>query len=68
VGCVVALFTTITGKTPLFRVDGGSNAENLALQNIQVSGSPHVRQNITGVVRHRNCTLEVAGSSTPALQ
>jgi NAD+ synthase (glutamine-hydrolysing) len=36
VGCVVALFAAITGKTPRFRVDGGSNAENLALQNIQV--------------------------------
>jgi NAD+ synthase (glutamine-hydrolysing) len=37
VGCVVALFTATTGKTPRFRVDGGSNAENLALQNIQVT-------------------------------
>ncbi|KAK9857601.1 hypothetical protein WJX84_007195 [Apatococcus fuscideae] len=29
------LFTLITGKEPHFRVDGGSTAENLALQNIQ---------------------------------
>lgn len=36
VSCVTKLFNTITGKTPRFRVDGGSNAENLALQNIQV--------------------------------
>jgi hypothetical protein len=36
VGCVVALFTSITSKTPRFRVDGGTPAENLALQNIQV--------------------------------
>eukprot|EP00878_Enallax_costatus_P018454 GHUV01019426.1.p2 GENE.GHUV01019426.1~~GHUV01019426.1.p2 ORF type:complete len:284 (+),score=67.99 GHUV01019426.1:2143-2994(+) len=35
VSCVVALFHTITGSTPRFRVDGGSPAENLALQNIQ---------------------------------
>ncbi|KAF6262108.1 glutamine-dependent NAD(+) synthetase with GAT domain-containing protein [Scenedesmus sp. NREL 46B-D3] len=35
VGCVVALFTTLTGRTPRFRLDGGSAAENLALQNIQ---------------------------------
>eukprot|EP00775_Hariotina_reticulata_P006615 gene6615-6843_t len=35
VGCVVQLFRSITGKTPRFRVDGGSPAENLALQNIQ---------------------------------
>lgn len=36
VSCVVALFTSITSKTPRFRVDGGTPAENLALQNIQV--------------------------------
>lgn len=32
---VVTFFTTVTGRTPKFKVDGGSNAENLALQNIQ---------------------------------
>jgi len=32
---LVALFQRITGKTPRFRVDGGTPAENLALQNIQ---------------------------------
>jgi hypothetical protein len=36
VSALVALFGTITGKTPKFRVDGGCVAENLALQNIQV--------------------------------
>jgi len=35
VSALVALFATITGKTPKFRVDGGCTAENLALQNIQ---------------------------------
>lgn len=35
VSCVVALFTSITSRTPRFRVDGGTPAENLALQNIQ---------------------------------
>ncbi|GAB5360407.1 hypothetical protein AAMO2058_000625300 [Amorphochlora amoebiformis] len=35
VSSMVSLFTTITGKTPKFKVHGGSNAENLALQNIQ---------------------------------
>jgi hypothetical protein len=30
------LFSFVTGKTPQFRAHGGSNAENLALQNIQV--------------------------------
>ena len=29
------LFSTVVGKTPRFRTDGGSNEENLALQNIQ---------------------------------
>jgi hypothetical protein len=66
VGCVVALFTSITGKTPRFRVDGGSNAENLALQNIQVGGPAYVLQNSTAVVRHRTCTLKVAGGGAAA--
>lgn len=32
---VVKLFALVTGKTPQFRSNGGTNAENLALQNIQ---------------------------------
>ncbi|KAG0244155.1 glutamine-dependent NAD(+) synthetase [Actinomortierella wolfii] len=35
VSALQALFTLITGKTPAFRAHGGSNVENLALQNIQ---------------------------------
>lgn len=35
VAAVVAFFVAITKKTPRFKVDGGSNVENLALQNIQ---------------------------------
>ena len=34
VGAVVSFFIAVTGKTPKFKVDGGSKAENLALQNI----------------------------------
>lgn len=30
------LFSFVTGVKPRFRVNGGTNAENLALQNIQV--------------------------------
>jgi len=30
------LFSVVTGFAPRFRSQGGSNAENLALQNIQV--------------------------------
>lgn len=34
----MSLFLMVCGKRPHFRVDGGSPAENLALQNIQVRG------------------------------
>lgn len=39
VTAVRTLFATVTGIAPRFRVHGGSNAENLALQNIQVDSS-----------------------------
>jgi NAD+ synthase (glutamine-hydrolysing) len=39
VTAVRTLFVTVTGVTPRFRVHGGSPAENLALQNIQVDCS-----------------------------
>ncbi|CAK9043576.1 Glutamine-dependent NAD(+) synthetase (NAD(+) synthase [glutamine-hydrolyzing]) [Durusdinium trenchii] len=35
VTAIFNLFVAVTGKTPRFRVHGGSYAENLALQNIQ---------------------------------
>ena len=35
VAAMLRLFTTLTGKTPRFKVHGGSNTENLALQNVQ---------------------------------
>jgi len=35
VNALVGIFTTVTGCTPRFRVHGGTNQENLALQNIQ---------------------------------
>ncbi|KAL1412074.1 glutamine-dependent NAD(+) synthetase [Vanrija albida] len=35
VSAITGIFTMFTGKTPQFKVHGGSNAENLALQNIQ---------------------------------
>jgi hypothetical protein len=37
VSAVTQLFGLITGVKPKFKVHGGSQAENLALQNIQVS-------------------------------
>lgn len=35
VAAVIAFFVSVTRRTPKFKVDGGSNVENLALQNIQ---------------------------------
>ncbi|CAA7396616.1 unnamed protein product [Spirodela intermedia] len=35
ISALLSLFQTITGKRPRYKVDGGSNAENLGLQNIQ---------------------------------
>lgn len=36
VSAVQGIFSLVTGKTPRFGSQGGTNAENLALQNIQV--------------------------------
>lgn len=38
------LFAVVTGHRPQFRSHGGSNAENLALQNIQVSAMKNFQQ------------------------
>ncbi|XP_047944920.1 glutamine-dependent NAD(+) synthetase-like isoform X2 [Salvia hispanica] len=35
VSALLSLFQTLTGKLPRYKVDGGSNIENLGLQNIQ---------------------------------
>lgn len=35
ISALLSLFQTITGKRPHYKVDGGSNSENLGLQNIQ---------------------------------
>ncbi|OUT21883.1 NAD+ synthetase [Pichia kudriavzevii] len=35
VSSVVALFEVVTGRRPIYKIFGGSNIENLALQNIQ---------------------------------
>ncbi|MGH0159732.1 UNVERIFIED_CONTAM: hypothetical protein FKN15_037672 [Acipenser sinensis] len=35
VKAMVGIFSTVTGKWPQFRVNGGSSRENLALQNVQ---------------------------------
>jgi NAD+ synthase (glutamine-hydrolysing) len=35
ISSLLSLFQTLTGKRPRYKVDGGSNIENLGLQNIQ---------------------------------
>ncbi|CAN6458585.1 unnamed protein product [Victoria cruziana] len=35
ISALISLFQTLTGRRPCYKVDGGSNTENLALQNIQ---------------------------------
>ncbi|GAB2216190.1 hypothetical protein Droror1_Dr00023960 [Drosera rotundifolia] len=35
ISALLSLFQTLTGKWSQYKVDGGSNAENLGLQNIQ---------------------------------
>ncbi|KAG0453761.1 hypothetical protein HPP92_025065 [Vanilla planifolia] len=35
ISALLSLFHTLTGKRPRYKVDGGSNIENLGLQNIQ---------------------------------
>lgn len=35
ISSLLSLFQTLTGKRPRYKVDGGSDAENLGLQNIQ---------------------------------
>jgi NAD+ synthase (glutamine-hydrolysing) len=45
VSAVKGIFSFCTGKSPQFKVHGGSSAENLALQNIQAS---HARRRIEG--------------------
>jgi len=42
VTAVKGIFSMFTGKSPQFKVYGGSVAENLALQNIQVRGVPSI--------------------------
>lgn len=66
VAAVVAFFVSVTRRTPMFKVDGGSNVENLALQNIQA----RIRMVLSFVlaqllpwVRGRNGFLLVLGSA-----
>ncbi|KAF9915347.1 glutamine-dependent NAD(+) synthetase [Lobosporangium transversale] len=60
------LFTLVTGKTPAFRAHGGSNVENLALQNIQARIRmvlAYLLAQLLPWVRGRNGSLLVLGSA-----
>ncbi|KIY45029.1 glutamine-dependent NAD(+) synthetase with GAT domain-containing protein [Fistulina hepatica ATCC 64428] len=67
--CVTAvrtLFTVVTGLTPRFRSQGGSPAENLALQNIQARLRmvlAYLFAQLMPWVRGRNGSLLVLGSA-----
>lgn len=37
---ILGIFSAVTGMWPKFRANGGSNRENLALQNVQVRVTP----------------------------
>ena len=63
---VVALFAATTGKAPRFRAHGGTNAENLALQNIQARFRmlfSYMLAQLLPWVRGRRGFLLVLGSS-----
>ena len=49
------LFAMVTGIKPQFRAHGGSSAENLALQNIQVSIIFRVHEMRIELLRRQGC-------------
>ena len=52
VTAVKGIFSFVTGRTPTFKVHGGSSAENLALQNIQVLLALITRERLIDLCRH----------------
>ncbi|EEB07530.1 glutamine-dependent NAD synthetase [Schizosaccharomyces japonicus yFS275] len=66
VNSVVKLFILVTNRTPRFRSQGGSNAENLALQNIQARSRMligYLLAQLLPWVRGKAGSLLVLGSS-----
>jgi NAD+ synthase (glutamine-hydrolysing) len=66
VTAVLKLFVRLTGKTPRFKVDGGSQVENVALQNIQARLRmvlSYLLAQLLPWVRGRNGGLLVLGTS-----
>ncbi|RHZ47856.1 hypothetical protein Glove_566g13 [Diversispora epigaea] len=63
---IYTLFNFVTNKTPRFRVNGGSDVENLALQNIQARLRmvlAYLFAQLLPWVRNKNGSLLVLGSS-----
>lgn len=66
VSAVREVFVLVTGKKPMFRIHGGSDAENLALQNIQARLRmvfAYLFAQLLPWVRGRNGGLLVLGSA-----
>ncbi|CAG8504749.1 9910_t:CDS:10 [Ambispora gerdemannii] len=66
VSAVHTLFALVTNRTPRYRVHGGSNTENLALQNIQARLRmllAYLFAQLLPWVRNRNGSLLVLGSA-----
>jgi len=66
VDAFMSLFSLVTGKTPRFKVHGGSEIENLALQNIQARTRmvlAYLFAQLSQWTRGRNVSLLVLGSA-----
>ena len=62
----LAIFTAVTGKIPQFKANGGTDRENLALQNIQARIRmvlAYLFAHLTMWCRGRNVGLLVLGSA-----
>jgi NAD+ synthase (glutamine-hydrolysing) len=66
VSTILNVFTLVTGKSPQFKVFGGSSTENLALQNVQARSRMIVAYLFAQLIlwtRGRGGSLLVLGSS-----
>lgn len=66
VGSLIDLFVTVTSKRPKFKTNGGSNRENLALQNIQARSRMVIAYFLAQLllwIRGRDGALLVLGTS-----
>ena len=61
VKALVGLFSLVTGASPRFAVHGGSDRENLALQNVQVRPAPCLHSGTAGALSTRRDHREPRG-------